>query len=523
MADVKFSELSLLAAADVASADVLAVVDTSETASKKLTIDNLFGAVPVNLAVVDNTQSTSNTTGSITTTGGLGVSRDSFLGGALDVDGITNLDAVDIDGAVQIDGALSVGVDGTGQDVTIFGDTASSQVLWDQSADALEFGNSFITINDARTTGTMDVRGLTIDVSNKVDTGSSNDRIGIDVDVIGDISGNTIRDAVAIRAVSRQSTGAEVTRLNTPIHAVLDLANTTSANNTGTTLSGAYGLVIDHDETIATRTGQPTAFVSFGELYTGGTETIETKYLFDIFPEGKSGDATYSTAQDVAFYKDKAQYATTKDTVVLEDATTALVTFVVTVATGLNLAGATGNIYLIDGVERPVLELSGGTLYRFDYSDTSVYGHIVQFSATQNGTHAGGAEITAGVTHVGTAGTAGSYVEYLTPSGTSTYYYYCGNHSNMGNTINVTGSGSGANHRLMMENDPYDSIQMEDDYMLETEDGEAILLEIQDNVGTASTILFESGSQDASGVLKIRVNGEDKYIQLYNSPGTSLY
>ena len=28
-------------------------------------------------------------------------------------------------------------------------------------------------------------------------------------------------------------------------------------------------------------------------------------------------------------------------------------------------------------------------------------------------------------------------------------------------------------------------------------------------------ILFETGSQD-DGVLKIRVNGEDKYIQLYN-------
>ena len=48
---------------------------------------------------------------------------------------------------------------------------------------------------------------------------------------IGDVSGNTIRDAVAIRAVSRQSTGAEVTRLNTPIHAILDMANTASANN----------------------------------------------------------------------------------------------------------------------------------------------------------------------------------------------------------------------------------------------------------------------------------------------------
>ena len=406
MADVKFSELSSMTASDVASADILAVVDSSESASKQLTIDNLFGEVPVNISVADLTQSTSNTTGSITTSGGLGVSKDAYIGGDLniltdlDVDGTTNLDVVDIDGAVQIDATLSIGVDDTGYDVSIFGDTASSKILWDTSDNALEFGNSFITINDARTTGTMDVRGITIDVSNKLDTGSSNDRIGIDCDVIGDVNGNTIRDAVAIRAVSRQSTGAEVTRLNTPIHAVLDMANTASANNTGTTLSGAYGLAIDHDDTIATRTGQPTAFISFGELYVGGTESIETADLFDIFPQGKTGDATYGTAADVAFYNDGAQYATTRDTMLLNST---------------------------DGAP-----------------------------------------------------------------------------------------GSDAGDHVMMEQDPFDSIQMEDNFMLETEDGEAILLEVQDNVGTSSFILFETGSQDADGVLKIRVNGEDKYIQLYN-------
>jgi hypothetical protein len=426
MADIKFSELSTLAAADLASADVLAIVDSSESASKQLTINNLFGSVPVNLAITDSTQSTSNTTGSITTTGGIGVTRDAFVGGDInifgdaDIDGTTNLDVVDIDGAVQLDGTFTVGVDDTGYDVKLFGATASSNMLWDESDNALEFSNSTVTMSDARTSGTATITGLTIDISNKVDTGSSNDRIGIDCDVIGDVNGNTIRDAVAIRAVSRQSTGAEVTRLNTPIHAVLDLANTTSANNTGTTLSGAYGLVIDHDDTIATRTGQPTAFISFGELYVGGDTGIETACLFEIFPEGKSGDATFGTAANVAFYTDGAQYATTKDVMILN-----------------STDGAGDN--------------------------TDAYDHILMEPDL--------------------------FDAILLESGTE--------------------SGGGG----------------DDMGFLNTESGESIVLEdsSQDNpTGASNFILFETGSQDADGVLKIRVNGEYKYLQLYNEPGTGI-
>jgi len=61
------------------------------------------------------------------------------LAGDIDVDGTANLDAVDIDGAVQIDGAVTVGVDGQGYDVILYGDTASANVTWDTSADDLIF------------------------------------------------------------------------------------------------------------------------------------------------------------------------------------------------------------------------------------------------------------------------------------------------------------------------------------------------------------------------------------------------
>jgi hypothetical protein len=59
------------------------------------------------------------------------------LAGDIDVDGTANLDVVDIDGATQIDGTVSIGVDGTGYDVKMFGDTASRYWLWDESADGV--------------------------------------------------------------------------------------------------------------------------------------------------------------------------------------------------------------------------------------------------------------------------------------------------------------------------------------------------------------------------------------------------
>ena len=107
--------------------------------------------------------------------------------------------------------------------------------------------------------------------------------------------------------------------------------------------------------------------------------------------------------------------------------------FAVTVATG----SSGGNKYFIDGVEAPTGNLSEGSTYIFDQSDSSNSGHPLRFSTASDGTHGSGSEYTTGVTTVGTPGNAGAYTKIVVASGAPTLYYYCTNHSGMGGQANT--------------------------------------------------------------------------------------
>ena len=96
-----------------------------------------------------------------------------------------------------------------------------------------------------------------------------------------------------------------------------------------------------------------------------------------------------------------------------------------------------GNKYYIDGVQQATVNLSEGSTYRFDQSDSSNSGHPLRFSTTSNGTHGGGSEYTTGVTTSGTPGSSGAYTQITVASGAPTLYYYCTNHSGMGGQANT--------------------------------------------------------------------------------------
>mgnify|MGYP003134490080 CR=1 FL=1 len=88
-----------------------------------------------------------------------------------------------------------------------------------------------------------------------------------------------------------------------------------------------------------------------------------------------------------------------------------------------------GNRFYINDVANPALDIVEGKFYRFDVSEASNSPHPFRFSLTSDGTHNGGSEYTETVTY------NNSFIDLIAPS--EKLYYYCSNHPNMGNAINI--------------------------------------------------------------------------------------
>ena len=95
-----------------------------------------------------------------------------------------------------------------------------------------------------------------------------------------------------------------------------------------------------------------------------------------------------------------------------------------------------GNKYYIDGVLQSYITLFPGCTYEWNQDDSSNSGHPLRFATQPDA--ANSSEYTTGVTTSGTPGSATAWTK-IEVTGDTPYrlYYYCTNHSGMGNTITV--------------------------------------------------------------------------------------
>jgi hypothetical protein len=97
-----------------------------------------------------------------------------------------------------------------------------------------------------------------------------------------------------------------------------------------------------------------------------------------------------------------------------------------------------GNKYYIDGILQSYLTLFPGCTYEFNQDDSSNATHPLRFATQVDA--ANSSEYTTGVTTSGTPGSATAFTKIEVTSDTPyQLYYYCTNHSGMGNTIDCVG------------------------------------------------------------------------------------
>ena len=97
-----------------------------------------------------------------------------------------------------------------------------------------------------------------------------------------------------------------------------------------------------------------------------------------------------------------------------------------------------GNKYYIDGILQPYITLFPGCTYEWNQDDSSNATHPLRFATQVDA--ANSSEYTTGVTTSGTPGSATAFTKIEVTSDTPyQLYYYCTNHSGMGNTIDCVG------------------------------------------------------------------------------------
>ncbi len=183
------------------------------------------------------------------------------------------------------------------------------------------------------------------------------------------------------------------------------------------------------------------------------------------------------------------------------------------------------NYFELNSVRAPIITLYEGNTYYFDLSDSSLYNavssnnHQLRFSETPNGTHGGGVAYTNGVTTSAASveiGTTGAFIQIVVPTGAPTLYYYCVNHSGMGNTAythtypnTVLDEGS---NLVLNGTDRFDFNFLLEDENQDSGNTDKLQLEDNDSGGEKSFLINEDAIPDTAAQAVGNLNSEGKIL-----------
>ena len=233
----------------------------------------------------------------------------------------------------------------------------------------------------------------------------------------GDINGQDItgwwkvgQEQIALQIQGSNITTVDIYASNGVIH-VIDTVITAADKASDTTAP------------VITLTGNNSQTVELNAQYSesGATADGGETVVIDATAVNTAAVGSYSVYYNATDAAGNAASQVTRTVNVVAPADSGAETIEVSIAA--NNSGS-GNVYVIDGVQKKSLTFVAGTTYTFNHSS----GHPLRFSETDDGTHGSGTEYTAGVDR----SVSGVTTIQVTSGTPSTLYYYCSVHPGMG-------------------------------------------------------------------------------------------
>ncbi len=162
-------------------------------------------------------------------------------------------------------------------------------------------------------------------------------------------------------------------------------------------------------------------------------DNIESITLSDVSESTTTTNFKNTTTSTTTTTVPETTTTTSTTTTTVPETTTTTSTTTTTVPDITNIIvtvsnDGSGSEYYLNGSKGSTINVSNGTKYRFDQSDSSNSGHPLRISTSQEGS-----QYSMNVIIYGTPGSSGAYTEIeITAQTPSTLYIYCLNHFGMG-------------------------------------------------------------------------------------------